>query len=369
LLSAPLPAAEDPAAAPRQLQALQARIQKLQQSLETDRERKDQLQQSLRAAEREIGLAQRQLRRLQQQLADSERRLQRLEAAYAGELGQLARLREQLARDARAAYSVGRQERVKLLLNQEDPAAVGRMLTYYRYFAQARTTRIADVNQHLDELARLETASAAERRDLARLHGEQQQKTASLQEHQQQRQRVLARLQGDIRSKDTELQQLARDEKRLQELVRSLQDLLADIPRSTGAQRPFKERKGSMGWPVRGTLAARYGTQRALGDLTWRGVLIDAPAGSEVRAVAHGRVAFADWLRGFGLLMIVDHGDGYMTLYGHNQSLYKEAGEWVDTDEVIAAVGASGGQGEAGLYFEVRHNGRPVNPVSWIARR
>src|SRR5690606_30440571 len=126
---------------------------------------------------------------------------------------------------------------------------------------------------------------------------------------------------------------------------------------------------GKLDWPVQGSLAAHYGSRRAVGDLTWRGVLIRAPLGAEVRAVSYGRVAFADWLRGFGLLLIVDHGDGYMTLYGHNQGLYKEVGEWVDTGEVIAAVGDGDGQGEAGLYFELRQQGRPVNPVPWIARR
>ncbi len=367
--SPPLQAADDPAATAQQLQALQARIQKLQQSLDTDRERKDQLQQSLRTAERDISAASRQLRTLRQQLADSEKRLRRLDQERDQEAGQLATLRQQLARDARSAYTMGRQERVKLLLNQEDPGTIGRMLTYYRYFAQARTERIAMVNHHLTELARLETDIVTERQALAQLHADQQRKTEALQGSQQERRQVLARLQQDIQNKGTELQQLARDEKRLQELVRSLQDLLADIPLSTGSQKAFKDRKGSMGWPARGRLLARYGTQRAKGDLTWRGVLIGAPVGSEVHAVAHGRVAFADWLRGFGLLIIVDHGDGYMTLYGHNQSLYKEAGEWVATDEVIAAVGDTGGQADAGLYFEVRHNGRPVNPVSWIARR
>lgn len=365
----PAVAAEDAQATAQRLQELQARIRELQRGLESDRERKDQLQQALRDTERDIGTAGRRLRDLKAQLADSERRLRRLDADRDREAGQLDTLRRQLARDVRSAYTMGRQERVKLLLNQEDPGTIGRMLTYYRYFATARTERIDAVHSHLAELDRLEADIAAERTRLAGLHDEQARNTADLRERQEDRRALLERVQREMRSKGAELDQLARDEKRLQELVRQLHDLLADIPRSTGAQKPFPDRKGAMDWPVPGRLVAGFGTRRPHSDLTWKGVLIDAPGGAEVRAVSHGRVAFADWLRGFGLLIIIDHGNGYMTLYGHNQSLYKEAGEWVDSGEVIAAVGDTGGQDAAGLYFEVRHNGRPVNPAHWIARR
>ena len=369
LAGAPLPASEDPVAAARQLETLQKRIQALQRSLETDRERRDQLQQALRTAERDIGVANRELRQLGTQLAQREQRLRELGAERDQAALGLAGLRRQLERDARAAYAVGRQERVKLVLNQEDPASIGRMMSYYRYFALARTERIAAVSLQLEVIARLERDISAAREGLVGVRDEQRIVTAALQARQGERQQLLARVQEDMRSKGTELEQLTRDEQRLQELVRSLRDLLADIPLVPGDTRPFPDRKGNLDWPVQGPLAAGFGTRRAVGDLTWRGVLIRAPLGAEVRVVSHGRVAFADWLRGFGLLVIVDHGDGYMTLYGHNQSLYKEAGEWVETGAVIATVGDSAGPGESGLYFEVRQNGRPVNPVAWIARR
>lgn len=364
-----LPAADDPAASARQLQELQQRIQILQRSLETDRERRDQLQQSLRSAEREIGAANRELRELAGQLAQRERRLADLGLERDQAREGLAGLRRQLERDARAAFAMGRQERVKLLLNQEDPARMGRMLSYYRYFAQARGERMAAVNRRLEEIARLEQEIDAERNTLALLHEQRESAVRVLAERQQERQQLLARVQLDMRDKGTELERLARDEQRLQELVRSLRELLSDIPAAPGDVRPFPARKGKLDWPVEGSLAARFGSRRAVGDLTWRGVLIQAPLGTEVRAVSHGRVAFADWLRGFGLLVIIDHGEGYMTLYGHNQALYKEAGEWVETGEVIATVGDTGGPDVAGLYFELRQQGRPVNPVTWIARR
>jgi septal ring factor EnvC (AmiA/AmiB activator) len=228
---------------------------------------------------------------------------------------------------------------------------------------EARTADLTRATQ------RLEQEIAAERAELSRLHDQRQARALTLTQRQQERQQLLARLQEQMRSKGTELEQLTRDEQRLQELVRSLRELLSDIPAAPGDSRPFPSRKGKLDWPVQGSLVASFGSRRAVGDLTWRGILIRAPRGAEVRAVSHGRVAFADWLRGFGLLIIVDHGDGYMTLYGHNQGLYKEAGEWVETGEVIAGVGDGGDLGEAGLYFEVRHKGRPVNPASWMARR
>lgn len=369
LCTGTLPAADDPAASARQLQELQQRIQTLQRSLETDRERRDQLQQALRSAEREIGAANRELRELATRREARERRLAELDLERDQAREGLAGLRRQLERDARAAYVMGRQERVKLLLNQEDPASAGRMLSYYRYFAQARGERMAAVNLRLEELARLEQDIDAERAGLARLHEQREAHARTLAARQQERRQLLERLQADMRDKGTELEQLSRDEQRLQALVRSLRELLSDIPAAPADAGPFPTRKGKLAWPVQGTLAAGFGSRRAVGDLTWRGILIQAPLGAEVRAVSHGRVAFADWLRGFGLLLIVDHGDGYMTLYGHNQGLYKEVGEWVETGEVIAAVGDGGGQAEAGLYFELRQQGRPVNPVPWIARR
>ena len=369
LLVSPLSASDDPVATARQLQELRQRIEVLRQELETERERRDKLQQSLRAAERDIGEANRELRDLAGQLKQQEHRLETLDVERGREREGLAGLRRQLERDARAAYVMGRQERVKLLLNQEDPVSVGRMLSYYRYFAEARSTRMAAVNQRLEEIARLEQEIAAERTELSRLHDQRQARALTLAERQQERQQLLDRLQEQMRSKGTELEQLTRDEQRLQELVRSLRELLSDIPAAPGDSRPFPSRKGKLDWPVQGSLVASFGSRRAVGDLTWRGILIRAPRGAEVRAVSHGRVAFADWLRGFGLLIIVDHGDGYMTLYGHNQGLYKEAGEWVETGEVIAGVGDGGDLGEAGLYFEVRQEGRPVNPASWIVRR
>ncbi len=357
--------AQDPKATAEQLQALQAKIKRLQKSLESDHDRKDRLQRDLRQAEKSIGEVSRELQRLQEQLATQDAQLARLQREQAAAHEHFTTLKTQLARDARAAYHMGQQEPLKLILNQEDPARMGRALVYYRYFAEARGARMQEVNAQLEGMAQRERQIVQQQETLARLQQQQRNKADSLKTHQTSRSALLARIKQGIQDKDAELVQLTRDEKRLQELVRSLRDLLADIPQDAGNQEPFGKRKGRLAWPSSGKLLARFGTKRARSDQTWRGVLINAPPGSEVRAVSHGRVAFADWLRGFGLLIIVDHGEGYMTLYGHNQSLFKETGEWVQGGEAIASVGKSGGQESTGLYFEVRKDGRPLNPSQW----
>jgi septal ring factor EnvC (AmiA/AmiB activator) len=180
---------------------------------------------------------------------------------------------------------------------------------------------------------------------------------------------LLAALEREIGAKDRRLKALVEDEARLQRVLATLRRALADLPRGFDAEKPFPTQRGHLPWPASGSVKAAFGARRGVGELKWNGILIAAPEGRAVHAVHRGRVAFADWLRGFGLLMIVDHGDGYMSLYGHNQHLLKEVGEWVEAGEAVASVGASGGRAESGLYFEIRHDGRPVDPVRWLARR
>jgi septal ring factor EnvC (AmiA/AmiB activator) len=272
-----------------------------------------------------------------------------------------------LAREAVAVYAMGRQQRIKLLLNQERPAAVGRVLTYFSYFSRARQSRIEDMRATLERQRTLQADIDLKTRSLADLRLEQRQQAELLEAQRSRREQVVAGLDRRLKNQGGELARLQRDEKQLQALVRSLQELLADIPADAGRQQPFRKLKGRLRWPVHGRLARRFGSARGQSGLKWQGVLIAAPEGGPVHAVHQGRVAFADWMRGFGLLLIIDHGGGYMTLYGHNQALYKEVGEWVDSGEVVATAGASGGRNDTGLYFEIRHNGQPVNPVRWCA--
>lgn len=369
LLSFAVHAAPDAAARAQELEQLRGQIQTLQQQLANNRKKKSRAEQQLQKVEKQIGRSTRELRRIDHELDAQRSKLSVLHDTEKVQVRKLHRQRDNLAREARAAYAMGRQQQVKLLLNQEQPASIGRMLVYFGYFSQARAERISTIHSMMDALHETETAIQQQAVRSTELRSSQQVLMQQLEEKQQARKQVLVRISHELQNQGGELQRLRSDEQQLQELLASLQDLLADIPANSGQQQPFGSLKGKLGWPTRGRLATRFGTRRGNSDLTWQGVLISAPEGGKVHAIAQGRVAFADWLRGFGLLLIIDHGDGYMSLYGYNQALYKEVGEWVDNGEVVATLGASGGQSRSGLYFELRHNGRPINPLRWCTGR
>jgi septal ring factor EnvC (AmiA/AmiB activator) len=351
----------------RELKDLRTLIQSLQQKLEANQRKKSNAEKRLHDVENQISETSRVLHRIDSELDAKSRQLQALQEKQRGQAARLKRQREHLAREARTAYAMGHQQRVKLLLNQEQPSAVGRMLVYFGYFSRARLEQIDTMRATLEQLHALEDSIVQKTESLTVLRNSQQLESRRLKEKKQARKQAVEALSRALKSQGGELSRLKTDEQQLQKLVSSLQKLLVDIPADATQQQPFKTLQGKLSWPTRGRLAKRYGTRRGSGSLKWRGVMIEAAEGGDVRAVSQGRVAFADWMRGFGLLVIIDHGDSYMSLYGHNQALYKEVGEWVDTGEVVALLGASGGQTESGLYFELRHKGQPLNPARWCA--
>lgn len=351
------------------LEALRRTIKELRTSLDKARGQESELRDQLRASEVAIGSLTQSLNRLGKELRQKSAELRGLRAQRDEARAALAQQREALARQILASYAMGRQGQVKIILSQQEPSAIGRMLTYYDYFNRARAARIGEIDHKLAEIGVLEQAIAQQAETLEQLHAEQTRQLQALRESRSSRRQILARLGGEIRTQQQKLEVLLQDERQLSELVSKLRRALAEVPPerpsapADGA--PFASHKGKLPWPARGKITARYGSARQLGSMTWRGVMIGAEEGGEVKAIHRGRVAFADWLRGFGLLIIVDHGDGYMSLYGHNQSLARGVGDWVERGDVIAAVGNSGGQDNAGLYFEIRHNGVPDNPLRW----
>ena len=361
----PVNAGEDAAARTRELDALRARIHDLQTRLDARRQQKTREERALRDIDRDISRTQKTLHQTESRLRSVRRQLSSLQRKRKAASQALSAQREQLAHEVRSAYAMGRQKQVKLLLNQEQPEAVGRMLTYFGYFSRARAEKIDAMRALLERLQVLQGEIEQKKVMLAELRGHQKARVTQLAEQKSLRTQAITALNRQLARQGGALKRLRVDEQHLQELVSSLQDLLADIPADANRNKPFAALKGTLRWPTRGRLSERFGAPRGDSGLTWQGVLIAAPEGGKVRAVAQGRVAFADWMRGFGLLLIIDHGDGYMSLYGHNQALYKEVGEWVDSGEVIATLGASGGQNRAGLYFELRHKGHPVNPRKW----
>jgi septal ring factor EnvC (AmiA/AmiB activator) len=360
-------AAQDAAQTARQLERLRGQIKALQKTLEASQAKKTGAERKLLDIERQMSQVSRSLREIDTDLRRNRDQLDELHRRQEKQARQLASQRERLAAEARAAYVMGRQQQVKLLLNQERPYAIGRALVYFGYLSRARLEQIDAMRTTLQQLSDLEQSVGEKNRQLTELRIRHEAETRRLQDQKLSREQLLAQVTREVDSHGGELKRLKNDEQQLQDLVASLQEVLADMPAQTRDQRPFKAMKGKLSWPAHGELVRRFGSQRGSSGLKWQGVLIAAPEGGKVRAVSQGRVAFADWMRGFGLLLIIEHGDGYMSLYGHNQALYKEVGEWVDTGDVVATLGASGGQLEPALYFELRHQGRPVDPVSWCA--
>jgi septal ring factor EnvC (AmiA/AmiB activator) len=348
-----------------ELQQLRARIGELRKSLQATRGRQDKVRQDLRRVEETIGHVLQSLRQVRSDMDQAQRRLADLERRRQSLRQRLGKDRQRLAQQLRASYVMGRQEQLKLLLNQTDPSRVERALVYYDYLNRARTRRIRASMAKLKDLHQVETAIAVKRAQLQKIQGRYQGQREALERSRAERKHVLAALNAEAQTKDQRLQGMLANEQRLEKVIKALQQALSDIPMDRQLARPFATLKGRLPWPVRGRIVVHYGSRRGVGRLRWRGVLIKAPAGAPVRAISHGRVAFADWLRGYGLLLIIDHGNGFMTLYGHNQSLYKDVGEWVEAGELVASVGNSGGEPENGLYFAIRRKGHPVNPVRW----
>ena len=351
----------------RELEEVREKISDLKQSMDKSARDRDRLTDDLQNAEVAIAEKRLRLQDLERERAWSAKRLAELDAAIAKREAELAVESDHLSAQVRAAYMSGNQEKLKLLLNQRDPAMLGRMMAYYSYFNDYRADNIGAVTARIRELAGMHSEVAAEEArlaDLARTRSAELEKLAAA---QAQRQTLLTALKERMAAEGREIERLAAQEKDLARLIAELTSILSDYPITS--EEPFSEHRGRLTWPVAGTLLRDFGQPRVGGELKWNGVVLAAPRGREVRSVYHGRVAFADWLAGMGLLVIVDHGEGYMTLYGYNETILKNAGDWVAPGDVIATVGDSGGQSEAGLYFEVRRGTQPLNPRRWVTRR
>lgn len=373
LLFACLPVQPVPAAAgdselqetSRQLGKLRKQMDRLRGKLNQRRGERSRQQRALEQIDIAIGTLSAQLRTTTQSIAASSDRLDELAASQRNEQRALDRIHKQLRRELRATYMSGGQSQVKMLLNQEDPAAFGRTLVYQSYFARARSERMAAFRASLARLAGIEADLQQAHEELVRLQQQQQQQSGELQSQQAGQRKVLDDIDAELADGDRQLEKLQQDEIRLAGLLESLRKALADIPLGE-IDEPLKTLKGKLSWPVAGRITRSYGAPTEAGRLRSRGVYIATSPDSEVHAIARGRVAFADWLRGFGLLLIIEHGDGYMSLYGHNNTLYREVGEWVQRGDVVAAAGNSGGLRQSGLYLELRKDGNPINPRGWF---
>ena len=366
LAAANISGSENPAAVEKTLDNIRKQILELEKATLKAVNRRGTAEQTLREAEVSESRLRRDLQKVDEDLAGTHRRLATLERQAKETESELSQHRSELNRQLRLAYATGREDWLRTVLSQRDPVSIGRQMVYYGYFAQQRSGLMDVVKAQLNTLAENAAAVSREQQNLAESQRTQKTRLAELSEARRVRRLALVDIDKKIASQNDRLGQLRLEAEDLESLVAELTRLFGDL--SIGDTTPFVNRKGQMTWPTDGRLLRKFGESKADGRLRWDGVLLATGAGSEVLAVHHGRVVYSDWLPGMGLLVVLEHGDGYLTLYGHNQDLIMEVGEWVTPGTVIAHVGDSGGQPLPGLYFEIRKNGSPVNPSHWVRK-
>ena len=308
---------------------------------------------------------QREIAGLDERLASTHRRADEARRASDRTRTDLAERRHQLARAVRASYRFARRDPIAMLLDLESLLDIDRVLAYHTVIERAHAKKIRGIVDAVSRLEAQERAVAAEATDIAALRNEKQLRLSDLEDQRAARSDAMQALDERIRDRKSREARLRADERRLLELIDALRASLSDTNLAIRDNRPFEELRGKLPWPVKGALLAPYGTPRGASGLVWQGVLIGARAGEAVRSIHRGRVAYADWFRGLGLLIIIEHDGGFMSLYGHNRTLIRETGDWVDSGEVIATVGDSGGSPKPALYFEIRHAGNPIDPGRW----
>jgi murein hydrolase activator len=362
----PLKAAA-PGKAEAQLQALREKIDRISQQVSRDALERDRLSGSLRAAELSVGQARDALGRANRDYADRSTRRAALAQTRSQQQQGLARERAGLAGQLRVAYMIGQQEPLKLLLNQQDPLHSSRLFAYYGYFGRARAGQIAQIQAQVQHLDELDGELAQQQSELATLKAAQQLQLQQLEHARNERQQVLASLNAAALTREQSLARLKSQQAGLEGLLKELNRSLKSVAPPDNAT-AFGRSRGELAWPVAGQVTAKFGDNRASG-IKWEGVVIATERDAPVRAVSAGRVVYADWLPGLGLLTIVDHGEGYLSLYGHNDRLLKAVGEPVAAGEPIAEAGDTGGRASPELYFEIRREGKPVDPAPWFKAR
>lgn len=352
----------------QRLDKIRDKITGVLSALTQNKDQRNTVRTELRKLEVKIAISAKKLRKSQRKHKKSIKKLKKSRAELKKLNRRLRKQQQILGEQLRSAYAMGQQPQLKMLLNQQNPTEMGRAMVYYTYLNRARGKEIQTYISSITKQQALEQSIEKTTQELAVLVTAKKHEKKKLSSHRSKRKRLLARLNKDIDNQQLTLDDLQSSRSRIEDLLMSLGELLADIPAEAINHKPFGQLRGKLPWPVKGKFRASFGTSRHQGDLKWNGVVIKADYDTRVRAVSHGRVAFADWLQGYGFITIIDHNDGYMSLYGYTQELYKQVGDWVEASEIIATVGDSGGQTTSGLYFEIRKQGKPVNPKKWCSR-
>jgi len=355
----------------QRLETVQTEIKSLSEELGQTKASKTELYQQLKSQSQAASTLKRELYKLDNSIKQQAAKIKTLQAQQQQQAQAHSKQLDALNNQLKAAFANAQPNYLKVLLNQQDPAKLSRSSIYFHYFHQARQQQLSNINNTLVELTEQQQQLKLAQQQQQQLYQQRQQQQQQLQQKNQQRLVTLKQLEQKLDQQSSRITALREEEQALQAVFKSLQQKPHKAVTKTTSQphRKFSSLKGTLPWPIKGKVTARYGSTRNLGKLTWQGIMIDAPSGKEVNASAAGQVVFSGWLRGFGLLIIVDHGDKYMSLYGNNQSLLKEVGENVETGELIALSGDKGIRQHAGLYFEIRHKGSPTNPTAWLGKQ
>lgn len=365
--------AADPDKTESKLGKIRQQIDSVQKTLRNQTTQRDSMAARLRDVELTVSEARSKLGTVRKRQAESQRQRAQLQKERESVERVLRTERDALADQLRAAHLIlgpgqggsGQKEQLKLLFNQQNPVQVGRMFTYYGYFGRARAAHIETINAQLERLMVLDRELLAANEALAQLENEASTELESLKQARSKRALVVEDLEKQIKNRQTQLARLKKEESTLEKLLADLRRVTADFPITS--EQPFGKAKGKLSWPVNGRIVANFGEKRQAG-LTWNGVMLATERGSQVRSIYFGRVIYADYLPGLGLLTIIEHRGGYLSLYGHNDQLYKAVGDWVEPGDVIATAGDSGGRNRPELYFEIRKGAKPLNPRQWIKK-
>ena len=363
----------DPASLQAKLQALEDEINKFRSMMDQTKDQRSNLENTLETNEKDINAILKKIKDLEQDLKKGEDKITDLRIKESNLLDQKVNQQDYIAQQIRASYALGNQQYLKVILNQENPNELSRMLVYYDYFNQARIEQIHTYEATLLDIANIEVQINLQNQKLLLKTAQLDKEQSGLIVVQTKNQNVLKSLNLEIAAAGSAIEKRILDREHLESLLEHITLGIGTfgIDRAGMNQnaQPFRTQKGSLLLPTIGKITHKFGSTRSEGKLRWDGIFIQANEGESVHSVHYGQVVFSDWLRGFGLLLIINHGEGYMSLYGHNQVLYRATGDWVAEGELIADVGNSGGQTNTGLYFEIRNAGKPSNPQQWCQVR
>lgn len=350
-----------------QLEQLKQNIAKIDRWLDQANTEKSGLSKQLRNQEKKIAEVSREVRTTNTKINHALKELNGLQKQQKQQTESLNTQKEYLIKQLRSVYEQGKQPAIKMLLDSDNPQNTARYLNYFAYINEARSDKIKTFKQTLDKLDKTKQSILIQKKKLNQHREELETHHQSLVSSQKSRQKVLAKLERSIKSESSRLKKLKADQTRLQELLAEVERAIANLELPSDAA-PFSQQKNKLPWPARGKVKQRFGSRLAQGKLKSNGINIALKEDQAINAVHSGRVVFSDWIRGFGLLMIIDHGEGFMSLYGNNKSLIKETGDWVRAQETIAYAIDSSGKNESGLYFEIRRHGKPLNPRHWLRK-